>query len=100
MEINTTELTEQQMADMQAHFTKAMHALTETQRMMNEAGISPPALASASCAAYVSYVAAMSMIMGLDRARVISVCQEAIASMRDYVDEVYERMAETMKESE
>ena len=98
--MNDEQITPETKKQLDEHFDKAMQALVETQRSLNEAGIAPPALASALCASYVTFVAALIAASDLPRELVLRTAKEAIDSIGDFAIESYERMVKKIKEGE
>ena len=98
MEI-VNELPKEALEELNAHFKKSFDSFIDTQRALNDAGISPTAVASALAASYVSLVSAISCMQGEAAEQVIPRCQDALSTLEAFVDMAYERMAELRKEA-
>lgn len=80
-----------------AHFKKAFDSFIDTQRALNDAGVSPTAVASALAASYVSLVAAIACASEQPADTVIPKCQEALETLEQFVDLAFDRMSEVRK---
>jgi len=91
-------ISESQRRELDQQFEKAMNVLVEAQRSLNDMGISPPALASALCASYIHYVAAVVASAELPSEMVIRTAKEAIDTMNDMAVDTYNRFAKKLAE--
>lgn len=87
-----------ELEQLNAHFKKAFDSFIDTQRALNDAGVSPTAVASALAASYVSLVAAIACATGSDPDEVIPRCQDALTTLDQFVGMAYERMAQVRAE--
>jgi alkylhydroperoxidase/carboxymuconolactone decarboxylase family protein YurZ len=76
-------------AEMTQQFGHATAAIMDVTRHLNEQKFSPAVLASATCANYVAYVAAMAKLVGSTEQEAFDTCLAGIHQMRDYVREIY-----------
>lgn len=88
-----------QRASLDNQFDHAMAILLEAQRTINNTGTNPAALASALCASYVTYVAAIVAATGMPKEQVIDTCKEAIDTMGEFVNVAYDRMVKEIAEA-
>ena len=88
-----------QRASLDNQFDHAMIILLEAQRTINNTGTNPAALASALCASYVTYVAALVASTGLPKEQVITACKDAIDTMGNFVNVAYDRMVKEIAEA-
>jgi hypothetical protein len=97
----TNEITDEQrlMNEMHNGFDHAMPILLDAQRAINNAGVPAPALASALCASYVTFVAALVASNGLPKEQVAVTCKEAIDTMDDFITIAYDRMVKEIAEA-
>jgi hypothetical protein len=97
----TNETTDEQrrMTEMHNGFDHAMPILLDAQRSINNAGVPAPALASALCASYVTYVSALVASHGLPKEQVAITCKQAIDTMDDFITAAYDRMVKEIAEA-
>jgi hypothetical protein len=98
----TTETTADAGVDRNAlnnSFDHAMRTLLDAQREINNAGVPAPALASALCASYVTFVSAMVASIGLPKEEVLNTCKEALDTMDEFVNVAYDRMVKEIEEA-
>jgi hypothetical protein len=101
MNEQTTTPTPEQVeeASLNNQFDNAMRILLEAQRTVNIAGVEPAPLASALCASYVTFVAALCAASGLPKEQVTITCKEAIDTMGNFVAVSYDRMVKEIEEA-
>lgn len=75
-------------------FGHALTALMEATRTLNDSGVQPAVLASATCANYVGYVTTMSKLIGLSEQEAFDTCVAGVHQMREYVAQLYKVMDE------
>ena len=80
---------EQELDVIAKHFQHAIAALNDTTQTLNETGTSPVALASATCANYVGFVAAVSKTIGSTPEEAFNTCLAGVHQLRTFVDEIY-----------
>lgn len=96
----TNQFTPEQLDELNAHFKKAFEAILDTQKSLNNAGVSPTALASAMGASYVSLVAAIACATGNPVESVIPTAQSALLDLDVFVESAYNRMLQVEAENE
>ncbi len=96
---STPSANEPDMAAINNGFDHAMRILLECQRSINMSGIPAPSLASALCASYVTFVAALVAAHGLPKEQVAATCKEAIDTMDDFISAAYDRMVKEIAEA-
>lgn len=96
---STPSANEPSMAELHNSFDHAMRILLESQRAINLSGVPAPALASALCASYVTFVAALVAAHGLPKEQVAISCKEAIDTMDDFIGAAYDRMVKEIAEA-
>jgi hypothetical protein len=87
-----------ELMELNAHFKKAFDSFIDTQKALNDAGVSPTAVASALAASYVSLVAAIACATDQPANTVIDKCQEALTTLDQFVEMAYERMSQVRAE--
>jgi hypothetical protein len=95
----TPAVSESEMVTLNNSFDHAMRLLLETQRTINNAGVPPAALASALCASYVTYVAALVAATGMPKDQVATTCKDAIDTMDEFISAAHDRMVEEIAEA-
>ena len=85
-------LTEAELAAINNSFDHAMRVLVDAQRAVVNNGTQPPVVASALCASYVTYVAALVAASGLPKEDVASACKDGIDTMPEFISAAYDRM--------
>lgn len=83
---------EQEFKKVANEFGHTLTALMETTRKLNDSGVGPAVLASATCANYVGYVTTMAKLIGLSEQEAFDTCLAGLHQMREYVAELYKVM--------
>lgn len=82
------------------NFNHAMNALGDTIASLHEAGMEPPAMASALAAAYTRYVAALMCVNRKPVEEVLLACKDGIDTMQDFVNDIYKTTAEALAQKD
>lgn len=88
-DMNPLTMPEEIQEAMIGHFEHAMNALGDTISSLHQAGMEPPAMASALAAAYARYVAALMAIGKHPASDVLDACKSGLDMMQGFVDEVH-----------
>jgi hypothetical protein len=85
---------EQEFKKVAVEFQHTLTALMDTTRTLNDSGVNPAVLVSATCANYVGFVTTMGKLVGLSEQEAFDTCLGGLHQMRQYVAELYKIMDE------
>lgn len=95
---NMNTISEAERAALDNNFDHAMRIMLDAQSAVN--GVVPPSVvASASCAAYLIYVAGLCAANDIPKESVAVISKEAIDTMGDFISATYDRMVKEIEKA-